>query len=129
LSAYDTSALGWRRKFRDVDGDLSRADTNGNTVDETSDDKHANILSSAGDNGANDPDNAAHLDGGFAAKLIREEARDKSTNERATRHGSGDTALDVGLRAGACVVVVEARPMGALIEVTSILLRSDTTTL
>jgi hypothetical protein len=44
LCAHYKSSLTWSRKLRDVDRNLCRADTNGQAVDESSHDEHANIL-------------------------------------------------------------------------------------
>ena len=44
LECYQPTAFGWRRKFRDVDGNLGRFDANTQSVDEPAGDEHANIL-------------------------------------------------------------------------------------
>jgi hypothetical protein len=56
LRSYNTTAAGGRSEFRDVDRDLSGADTDGETIDEAT------------------------------TELIRKVTRDESTDERATRH-------------------------------------------
>lgn len=55
LHADETTTLGRRRDFGNVDGDLGRFDTDGETVDDTGDDEHANILRGTGESGTNDP--------------------------------------------------------------------------
>ena len=55
LSADDTATGGWGSKLGDIDGDLSRANTNSIAVDETADNKHANVLGSTRNDGADAP--------------------------------------------------------------------------
>ena len=49
LAANETATLGRRRNLRDVDRDLSRADTNGQTVDDTTHNQHGDVLSRTSD--------------------------------------------------------------------------------
>lgn len=78
LTSDDSTTLGRRRKFGDVDWDLGGADTNRNTVDETANDEHADVLGGAGDDGTDNPDSAADLDRLLATKLVREVTGDES---------------------------------------------------
>lgn len=86
LGSYNTTAAGGRSEFRDVDRDLSGADTDRETVDEATDDEHADVLSGAGDDGTNDPDGTTDLNSPATTELIRKVTRDESTDERTTRH-------------------------------------------
>lgn len=67
-----------------VDWHLSRCDTNAETVDEATDDEHANVLGSADEDGANDPAEAGGHDGPATAEPIGEDTRDECADERAT---------------------------------------------
>jgi hypothetical protein len=93
LRADHTSTLTGGSQLGDVDGDLSRTDTDRETVDEATDDEHTDVLGSADEDGTDDPDDATNLDGALATEHIRERTRDESTEERTARHGSRDTTL------------------------------------
>lgn len=49
LCADETTTLGGWSQFGDVDGDLSRTDTDRETVDDAPDDEHSDVLGSASD--------------------------------------------------------------------------------
>lgn len=55
LATDESSTLRWWCNLGDIDGNLSGADSDRETVDDTSDDKHRNVLGSADDNGAKNP--------------------------------------------------------------------------
>ena len=95
LGSYNTTAAGGRSEFRDVDRDLSGADTDRETVDEATDDEHTDVLSGAGDDGTNDPDGTADLNSPATTELIRKVTRDESTDERATRHTISSQSLKI----------------------------------
>ena len=120
LSTDNATTLGRGGQFSDIDGNLGRADSDRNAVDEAADDEHGNVLGSARDDGTYDPDDGADLDGTFAAKLIGEVTGDESTTEGTTGHGSGNTTLHVGrgTRATICIVGI-GRP---LVKVAAVLL-------
>lgn len=120
LSTHDPTTFGRGRQLGNVDGDLSRADSDRDAVDEAADDEHGNVLRSARDDGTNDPDDGADLDGAFTTKLVGEVAGYESTAEGATGHGSGDAALHVGRGARAALWVVGIGR--ALVEVAAVLL-------
>ena len=50
LGTHHTSTLTRLRKLRDVDGDLSRANTDGETIDEAAHNEHADVLGGADNN-------------------------------------------------------------------------------
>lgn len=56
LHTNEATTLGGGRDFGNVDGDLSRLDTDGETVDDTGDNEHANVLGSTRESRTNDPD-------------------------------------------------------------------------
>ena len=70
----------------------------------------------------NPPDNGANHNSLFAAKGIRDEAGDKSTEPRTGGHRSSDASLNVGYRSRAADAVGVRMPLGALIEVTFVLI-------
>jgi hypothetical protein len=49
LTSDKSTTLGWWCDFGDVDGNLSRADTDGETVDDTANDQHGDVLRSTDD--------------------------------------------------------------------------------
>lgn len=55
LQSDNTAALRGRGYLGDVDGDLGRADTDAETVDDTSYDEHGDVNRGAADDGADDP--------------------------------------------------------------------------
>lgn len=57
LDCDESTSLGGRCKFTDVDRDLSRFETDGQTVDHTASDEHSDILRSANNNRTDDPSN------------------------------------------------------------------------
>jgi hypothetical protein len=95
LGTDESSSLGWggdlgdllrpispasdgaEKKYTYVDGNLSRADAYSETVDDTSDSQHGNVLGSADEDGTNAPDDGADLDGPLSSKDIREVTRDQ----------------------------------------------------
>ena len=101
LRTDDPTTLGRRSKLRDIDWNLRRADTDSETVDEASSDEHANILRGAGNSGTNEPDGTTNLDRPPTTELVREVARSEGTDERASRHRSCDSTLDISLGARA----------------------------
>jgi hypothetical protein len=86
LRSYNTTAAGGRSEFRDVDRDLSGADTDGETIDEATNDEHADVLGGTGNDGTDNPDGTTDLDSPATTELIRKVTRNESTDERATRH-------------------------------------------
>ena len=54
----------------DIYRHLSRADSDGETVDEPSHNEHTDILRCANDDGSNTPDDGANLDGALSAENI-----------------------------------------------------------
>lgn len=62
LQADQASTLGGRHALADVNWYLCGLDTDTNTVDDSSDDQHGNVLRCADDDGADDPDDAADHD-------------------------------------------------------------------
>jgi hypothetical protein len=75
LHADKPTTLGWRGDLRDVDRNLSRADTNAEAVDDATDDKHGDVLRGSRDGRANDPDHSADHDGFLATKEVRDVTR------------------------------------------------------
>lgn len=73
LSTDDGTTLGGGSQLGDVDGNLRGADTDAETVDETADNEHGDVLRGGHDDAANDPDAAANHDGGLATQDIGEE--------------------------------------------------------
>ena len=55
-----------------MQGTLSRADTDTEAVDESTNDKHTNVLRGTNYDGANTPDDCANLNGPFSTKYIRQ---------------------------------------------------------
>ena len=55
LGADETAALGGRSNLRNIDRDLSGLDSDTETVDDTSGNKHTHVLGSASNNGADNP--------------------------------------------------------------------------
>jgi hypothetical protein len=88
LRPYNTTAAGRRSEFGDVDRNLGGADTDRETVDEAAPNEHADVLRGAGDDGTDDPDSTADLDSPTTTEFVCEITRDKSTDERATRHAT-----------------------------------------
>ncbi|KAH0356612.1 hypothetical protein KCU81_g274, partial [Aureobasidium melanogenum] len=58
----ELSSLAWRSDLRDVDRNLGGADANTEAVDYTTDDEHGDVLRSADDDAANNPDDGSDLD-------------------------------------------------------------------
>ena len=83
-----------------------------------------NVLRSANDGGANQPDDGTDLNGGLASEDISYEAGDESAEPGAGRHGGSDTALHIG-SGTAAELVVERGAIRTLIEVTEILLGAN----
>lgn len=71
LQTKEAAALGRRRQFADVYGDLGRLDTNRQTVENTADDQHANVLRRTAKNRPNYP-NDNKLDHPMGSKIRRE---------------------------------------------------------
>jgi hypothetical protein len=69
LKTHELSSLAWRRDFRDVDWNLSRADANTEAVDYTADDEHGNVLRGADDDASDDPNDGSNLDCDLAWKV------------------------------------------------------------
>lgn len=55
LGAHQPTPFGGRGQLRNVDWDLGRLDADSETIDNTADDKHANILRGANKDGSNYP--------------------------------------------------------------------------
>lgn len=55
LHTDEATTLGGGRDFGNVDGDLSRLDTDGETVDDTGDNEHTNVLGGTRESRTNDP--------------------------------------------------------------------------
>jgi hypothetical protein len=122
LGSNDTSTLGRRSQLGDVDGNLGRADTDRDTVNEATSNQHADVLCSTRDDGANDPNGAADLDCATTTELVGEITRDEGTDEGTTGHGSCDATLYVGRGAGAGLLRAEGGAIGSLVEVAAVLL-------
>lgn len=56
LHTDEATSLGGGGDFGNVDGDLSRLDTDGETVDDTGDNEHANVLGGTREGRTNDPE-------------------------------------------------------------------------
>lgn len=127
LRADDTPTLRRRSELSDIDRDLGRADTNRETVDEAACNQHADVLRCTGDDGADDPDRAADLNGAATAELVGQITRCEGANEGATGHRSGNPTLHIGLGTAAKFVCwSKRRSCGSLVEVASILLSRQT---
>lgn len=55
LETNQTTTLGWRCDLRDIDRNLSRADTHAEAVDDTTNDQHGNVLGGADNDRTNTP--------------------------------------------------------------------------
>ena len=86
MTSDNATTARWWCELRDVDGDLGRADTDGETVDEATSDEHTNVLRGARDDGTDHPDNATDLDRATTTKLVGQVTGDKGTDEGTTRH-------------------------------------------
>ena len=138
LSANQTTPLTWWSQFRDVNGDLGGADTHADTVYETANDQHANVLGSANNDGADDPviglietnyrywwlepdvlpDTCTNHDRGLSTKHVGKETGAQSSDPRPSSHWSSDATLNVRSRASA---VVPCGRCWTLIEVAFVL--------
>jgi hypothetical protein len=98
LRTHHTTTLVRRRKFRNVDGDLGRADTDSDSVDEATSDQHTDILGRTRYDGAYDPYRASNLNGATATQLVCQVSGYEGTTEGTTRHGSRDATLHRSLR-------------------------------
>jgi hypothetical protein len=116
--------LRWRSQFGDVDWHLCAADTNAEAVDKSTSNQHTDVLSGTRNYRSNNPDSTANLDGAAATKLISQVTREERTNKGTTRHSRCDSTLNIGVRTRTFLVRVSRifRPVGALIEVATILL-------
>jgi hypothetical protein len=99
LHADKSTTLGRRGDLGDVDRNLSRADTNAETIDDATDDEHGDVLGSSRDGRANDPDHSADHDGFLATKDVRNVTRAERCEPGAGGHRRGDAALNIGARA------------------------------
>jgi hypothetical protein len=86
LHADKPTTLGRRGDLRDVDRDLSGADTNAEAVDDATDDKHGDVLRGSRDSRANDPDHSADHNGFLATKEVRDVTRAERCEPRASGH-------------------------------------------
>jgi len=86
LSTNKLSSLAGRCDFRDVDRHLCRANADTESVDDTADDKHGNVLRGTNDDASNHPDDGTDLNCHLAAKAIRKVSRAKSGKPRTSRH-------------------------------------------
>lgn len=145
LRADETTTLGGRRKLRDIDRNLGGLNSDAETVDDSSGNEHTHVLGSAYDDGADNPNrmltttvqyqlhpnhdhlpkNTTNHNSILPTKTIRNETRDKSTEPRATGHGSGNTTLSQGAKTTTYIVVVEWRAPRPMIEITLISRRPD----
>lgn len=110
-----------RAKNIHVDRNLGRADADAESVDDTTDNEHGNVLRSTDNDTSNNPDDGSDLDSNLAAETICEVARAESSEPAAASHRGSDATLDVGLGSYTFAVVAEA----ALIEVAFVRLGSD----
>ena len=74
LRTHETTTFARRSQLGDVDGNLRGADTDTEAIDDASHDKHGDVLGSADDDGANDPEDSSDHDSLLSAQDIREEA-------------------------------------------------------
>ena len=95
LSSDESSSLGGWCDFCDIDWNLCRANADRKTVDNTANDQHGNAIRSTDEDGADTPDHGTDLDSSLPSQDVRDETRDQCTKPRTTRHGSGDSSLDV----------------------------------
>lgn len=72
LETNELPSLAGQRDFREIDGDLSRADTDTEAVDDATNDKHGNVLRGADDDASDDPDDGSNLDGGLTCEVPNE---------------------------------------------------------
>ena len=113
LSANKTTSLRWWSHFRDVDRNLSTADANGKTIDDSASDQLSDVLCCCGDDTANDPDDCTDHDCLLSAKDIGDVAGAESSEPGTTGHGGGDTTLDIGAWAAtATLTLVEVTFVG-----------------
>jgi hypothetical protein len=94
LCSHDTATLTRWGKLGDIYWDLGGADTDGQTVDESADDEHGNVLRSTNQDRGEAPDHGTDLDGSLAAKDVRGESGKQSADKRCARHGCRDTTLN-----------------------------------
>lgn len=69
LETNELASHARQRDFREIDGDLSRADTDTEAVDHTTDDEHGNVLRGGDDDASNDPDDSSDLDSDLACEI------------------------------------------------------------
>lgn len=127
LEANEATTFGRGRNLSNVDSNLSRLDTDTDTIDDATDDEHANVLSSTAEDRTDDPaqlvsnrltlpnfivaslpDDAAEHNRLLATKAIRERTRNQSTNPGTTSHCGDDTTLDESTRTSAAVFIGNA---------------------
>ena len=94
LRSNDAATLTGRCQFGDVNRDLGGANTHGQTVDESTNDEHGDVLGRTDEDGADTPDDGTRLDGSLATKNVREEAGKQGANEGSARHGGSDATLN-----------------------------------
>ena len=94
LCADDTSPFAGLSKLRHVYWNLSAADSNRDTIDESSDHQLRDAVRAAYDNATDAPNNSTNLNCSLSAQPVGQDTRSKSTNEGAARHRSGDATLD-----------------------------------
>jgi len=63
----------------DIDGDLRRADADSQTIDDTANNQHADVLRGTNKDGTNAPDHTADLNGPLSSQNIRQVTRDQGT--------------------------------------------------
>lgn len=119
-----SASFGGGSELCDVDGNLRAANTNTETVDESTDDEHGDILGSARDNGTDDPDEAADLDSATTTKLVSQVTGQEGSDEGTTRHGGCDTALNIRLGTRTFLIWISRifRAVGTLVEEAAVLL-------
>ena len=79
----------------DVNWDLSRADSNRETIDETAHNKHGDVLRYANREGTRTPDESSNLDAVLTTHSVRNKTRKESTTEGPARHGGGYSTLHI----------------------------------
>lgn len=98
-----TNILG--RNLGLVDRNHHGSKTDSNTVDDTTDDEHADVDRGALDDGTDDPDGCCEHDGTFARDIVAEGSCQKGTKKGACGHGGDDTTLEGGRRVVEVVLV------------------------
>ena len=108
LSSDEPTTFAWRGELGDVDRDLGRTDANADTVDESANNEHSDILGSTDENrshaplrsamngewlGGYVPDDRAKHDRFPPSQDVAQKARGQSTNIRTSWHRSCNPSL------------------------------------